>query len=269
MSNRSGGGVPRDYTADVSRSIVSGVVRVNALSTRTIATAFGSLSAGQDIWPGVNDQMTFATADESWEVVSSSPNDVLGGSGAEAVVLTILNFAYAEIAPFTVNLNGTTPVVLPNGAAYAWLNGAAAIRINSTPQRVKNQGDITIRVTGGAADNTKTRGVIPAFTGNLSNAVYTVPIGKTLEVFSMEAKILQSGLTGTPRGADFRLNFRNPNGGTTAPKAMTCTDQAPFTLRADTKIRVAQRFNFISQCVSTSNNGMTVSIDWEGHLYNN
>jgi len=267
--SRSGGGVERDYTADVSRNIVGGVLRVNALSTRTIATAFASLSAGQDVWPGVNSELTFATANESWEVASTSPNDILGGSGAETVTLTILDFAYGEITPFTVSLNGTTPVVLPNGAAYAWLNGAITGRTNSFAQRVKNQGDIIIRVTGGAADNTKTRGVIPAFTSNLASAVYTVPINKTLEIFSMEAKILQSGLTGTPRGADFRLNFRNPNGSTSAPKSINCTDLQPFTLRADTKIRVAQRFSFISQCVGTSNNGMTVSMDWEGHLYNN
>ena len=269
MAARSGGGIARDYTADVSRQIVSGVVRVNALSTRTIATAFAGLSTGQDIWPGVNAEMTFATADESWEIVSTSADDTVGGIGAETCTITPLNFAYGEITPFTTNLNGTTPVVLPNGAAYAWLNGAVTGRTNSFAQRVKNHGDIIIRVAGSAGDNTKVRGVIPAYTGNLSNSVYTVPINKTLEIFSMEAKILSSGLTGTPRGADFRLNFRNPNGSTSAPKAITCTDETPFTLRADTKIRVAQRFNFISQCVGISNNNMTVSMDWEGHLYNN
>jgi len=267
--SRSGGGIERDFTADVSRNIVSGVTRVNALCTRSIATAFSSLSAAQDIWAGVNNEMTFPTADESWEMVSSSANDTVGGSGSETVTFTILNFAYAEIAAFTVNLNGTTPVTLPNAAAYAWLNGATTGRITSAAQRAKNQGDITIRVTGSAGDNTKVRGIIPAFTGNLSNAVYTVPIGKTLEIFSMEAKILSSGLTGTPRGADFRLNFRNPNGSVSAPKAITCTDMGPFTLRAETKIRVGQRFNFIPQCVGTSNNAMIVSMDWEGHLYTN
>src|ERR1044071_8594902 len=117
--SRSGGGIERDYDADVSRSLVSGVSRVAALCTRSIATAFNSLSAGQDIWGGVNNEMTFPTANESWEVVSSSANDTVGGSGSETVTFTILDFAYAEIATFTVNLNGTTPVILPNGISSA------------------------------------------------------------------------------------------------------------------------------------------------------
>lgn len=258
----------RDYNADVSRGVVTGVTRVNGLSTRSIATAFASLSAAQDVWPGVNAEMTFPTANEAWEIFCANAGDVLGGAGAESITFTILDFAYAEIATFTVQLTGAT-TQMPNGAAYAWLNGSVCGRVNASAQRVKNLGDITIRVSGSAGDPAKVRGVIPAATGNLASAVYTVPIGKTLEIFSMESKILSSGLTGNPRGADFRLNFRNPNGSVTAPKPITCTDQAPFTLRAETKIRVAQRFNFISQCVGTTNNNMVVSMDWEGHLYQN
>jgi len=265
MSSRSGGDVERDLQSDVSRGLVSGVSRVAVLSQRSIATAFNSLSAAQDVWPiaGVA-EMVLPTANESWEILSSSALDALGNTGAEAVSITALDSGYNELAVFTVNLNGTTPVTLPNGATYYRLNGAAITGVNAVQTRRKNQGDITIRVVGGGA----IRGIILAFTGGLAQAVYTVPINKTLEIFSIEIQCLNSG-GGTARGADFRLNFRNPNGVTTAPRQIDTTDVQPYALDAKTRIRVASRFDFIIQCVYTSNNTMTVGIAWEGNQFIN
>lgn len=264
MTGRSGGGVERDFASDVIRGTATGIARVAAISQRAINPAFSSLSAAQDVWPGPVAEMVLPTANESWEIVSSSALDTVGGAGAEAIAITALDSTRAELAVFVVNLNGTTPVTLPNGATYFRLNGAALSGINSVGTRRKNQGDITIRVAGVGA----VRGIIPAFTAALAQAIYTVPTGKTLSIYSIECQLLGSG-GGTPRGADFRLNFRNPNGVTTAPRAIGTTDTQPYALDAQTRIRVNAGFDFIIQCTYTSVNNVTVGVAWEAHLYNN
>lgn len=263
MTGRSGGGIERDFAADVSRGTVSGIIRVAAISQRTITTAFNSLSAPQDVWPGATSEVVLPTANESWQVRSTSALDAAGNTGAEAVSITALDSGYNELAVVTVNLNGTTPVAIPGGATYYRLNAAAISGINAVQTRRKNQGDIIIETAAAVP-----RGIILAFTGSLAQAMYTVPINKTLEISSFEIQLLNSG-GGTPRGADFRLNFRNPNGVTTAPRQIDTTDAQPYALDAKTRIRVASRFDFIPQCVYTSNNNITVGVAWEGMLYNN
>lgn len=264
MTGRSGGGVERDFASDVIRGTATGIARVAAISQRLINPAFSSLSAAQDVWPGPTAEMVLPTANESWEIVSSSAADTVGGAGAEAVLITPLDSNRTELTPFTQNLSGTTPITLPAGAAYFRLNGMVPIGINSVGTRRKNQGDITVRVAGGGA----VRGIMPAFTGALAQAIYTVPAAKTLSIYSIECQLLGSG-GGTPRGADFRLNFRNPNGSTSAPRAIGTTDTQPYALDAQTRIRVAAGFDFIIQCTYTSVNNITVGIAWEAHLYNN
>src|SRR6478736_3560512 len=103
MTGRSGGGIERDFAADVSRGVVSGIVRVAAISQRTIATAFNSLTAPQDVWPGNTIEMVLPTANESWQIRSTSALDAAGNTGAEAVAITALDSGYNELAVFTVN----------------------------------------------------------------------------------------------------------------------------------------------------------------------
>jgi hypothetical protein len=264
MVGRSGGGVERDYGTDANSGLIPGVVSAFALGTRTIATAFNSIAAPQDVWPGPTAEMVLPIADESWEVVSSSAADTLGGAGAEAVLIAALDSNRNELAIITQNLNGTTPVVLPGGATYFRLNAAAVAGVNSVGTRRRNQGDITIRVAGGGA----VRGVMPAFTCALAQAIYTVPSGKYLSLYSIECQVLGS-VGGTTRGADFRLSFRNPNGVTWSPHAIGTTDMQPYVLSPQLRIRVNAGFDFIIQCTYASANNLTVGIAWEGTLSNN
>lgn len=256
-----------DQAAQVLLGRVSGVTRVSLFSYRAIGAQLNSISAGKDIWGGVDDTMTFATANESWEIVSTSALDVVGSSGAEAVQITPLSFSYVQIPAFNVNLNGQTPVVLPSGAAYGWLNSAVTVGINNAAQRRRNQGDLIIRVAGSAGDNTKVRGIIPAFQGGLTQAIYTAPVNATTLIRSLECQILSSAGGGNTRGADFLIMFRNPNGNITAPRRIGTTDVQPYPLDARTWIRVPSRTTFIVQCIYTSAANMTVSVSYEAHTY--
>jgi len=253
----------RDLETDTTTGKVSGTNRVALISARTIATAFSGLASGQDVWPGPTAEYALPTAGESWEIFCANAGDTVGGAGAETVILTILDTAYNPFATFSVNLNGGT-VAVPGGAVNFRLNTAVIGGINATGGRRRNLGDITIRVAGGGA----VRGIIPALSGTLQQAIYTVPAGRTLTVDNIEAQILTSG-GGVTRGADFLLLFRNPNGTTTAPRMIGTTDVRPYVLEAKTKIRVAEKFDFIQQCIYTSNNTMKVGISWEGDLNTN
>ena len=64
----------------------------------------------QDIW-GVAANFVYPTANETWEVVSSSTDDTLLGSGAQTLTLISLEEDYIEKVT-TIELNGTTPVII-------------------------------------------------------------------------------------------------------------------------------------------------------------
>ena len=268
MSNRSGGGIERIVEADISRGVYSGAVtRVAQIGSRTIATAFSGIAAGQDIWPGTATEITLASAGESWEIVCTNANDTLGGTGAETVSFTPLDSAYNPLPPVTVTLNGGTTAV-PNGAVNLRINAAACGAVNPSAGRRRNLGDIRIQVAGGGGAANTIRGIIPAYVGNLRQACYTVAAGFTLEIPSLELQLLSSG-GGTPRGADGLLLFRASNGNVTAPRPIGTTDGQPYALEARTMIRVNEKFDFIGQCIYTSNNNIQVGFSWEGWLYRN
>jgi hypothetical protein len=253
----------RDLETDTTIGKIPGTGRVALISSRLIATAFSGLASGQDVWPGPTPEYALPTAGESWEIVCSNAGDTVGGAGAETVTLTILDTAYNPLATLVVNLNGGT-VAVPGGAVNFRLNDARTGAINATGGRRRPLGDITIRQVGTGT----VRGIIPALSGTLQQAVYTVPAGRTLTVDNIEAQLLSSG-GGTTRGADFLLLFRAPNGSTTAPRMIGTTDARPYVLEAKTKIRVAEKFDFIQQCIYTSHNNIRVGISWEGDLNTN
>lgn len=265
--NRSGGGLERDFSSDVSRGVYSSsLMRVALIGTRMVAAALpGNLATAQDVWPGAAAEYSFASAAEAWEVVSSSAADTVGGAGAETVILMALDSAWNMIDLFSVNLNGTTPVQLPGGARYFRFNGAGIGGITNATGRRRNQGDITIRVSGGGA----VRGIIPALVGVTRQAIYTVPAGYTLELFTFGVQILSSSGGGMTRGADFLLTFRGQNGVTMSPLPIGCTDAQPVYINLQTRVRIGEKFDFIPQVVYTSTNNMTVNATWEGHLYKN
>lgn len=263
---RSGAGSGRDFSADVILGgRISGVSRVAALGVRSIAVAFSSLSLPQDVWPGAAAIFPLPSSAVSLEVLSSSASDSVAGIGAQVVAFDTLDANYAQIAQFSVQLNGTTPVALPNGAAYLRINAARTGLVTpNTSARQKNIGDITIRDAGGGT----IRAVIPASIGTLQQCIYTPPAGSTLVIQSLECAILSSA-GGVSRGADFLLTFRGQDGSAPSPRRLGCTDIQPYRLDTSTDIRVAEKTDFIGSCIYTSSNNMTVGMSFEGHLYKN
>lgn len=264
MLHGSNGSV-RDFSADVLLGRVNGVSRVAALGVRTIATAFASITSSQDVWPGAASVFPLPSTAVALEVLSSSALDTAAGAGAQQVTFDTLDANYIQIASFAVQLNGVTPVQLPNGAVYLRINGARTGLVTpNTAARQKNAGDITVRDTGGGT----VRALIPASIGVLQQSVYTVPAGSTGLIQSIECQILSSA-GGTARGADFLLNFRNSDGSASSPRRIGCTDTQPYRLEASTQIRLLEKVDFIGSCIYTSNNTMTVGFSYEAHIYKN
>lgn len=262
---RSGAGSGRDLSAYIIMGRLPGVTRVAALGVRGIATAFDSLASPQDVWPGAASVFPLPSAAVSLEVLSSSTSDTAAGVGAQQVTFDTLDANYAPIAQFSVQLNGTTPVTLPNGAVYLRINAARTGMVTpSTSARQKNIGDITIRDAGGGT----IRAIIPANVGTLQQCIYTPPAGFTFIMHSLECAILTSA-GGVSRGADFLLTFRTPDGSAPSPRRLGCTDVQPYRLDTSTYIRVPEKTDFIGSCIYTSSNNMTVGMSFEGHLYKN
>jgi hypothetical protein len=64
----------------------------------------------KDIWGGASN-MVFPTANETWQVRSTSADDTLGGTGSQFVTINYLDSDYIRKS-ITVQMNGLTPVTL-------------------------------------------------------------------------------------------------------------------------------------------------------------
>ena len=130
----------------------------------------------QDVWGG-SGNIVLPTAAESWEIVSSSANDAAAGTGARTVTINTLDANYDAQSPVTVTLNGTTAVAISGThfRAHEFGAGGGAFVASVGTVRGSNEGDLTIRVSGGGA----TRMVIPAGVGANEDSIVTVPNGFT------------------------------------------------------------------------------------------
>lgn len=156
--------VAKDYQTEVALGNITGSV------SKSIVMYNPSVSTSLvDIWGG-GGNLSYPTAGETWEVLSSSANDTTAGSGAQSIIVNSLTTDYIQQTE-VVALNGTTPVVLSN--THFRPDGAVAL---PTGAGQENAGDITIRVSGGGA----TRQFIPAGFGASQDTHFTVPAGKTL-----------------------------------------------------------------------------------------
>lgn len=128
----------------------------------------------EDIW--VNGGLIpVPAAPESWEILSSSANDTLAGTGARSVVITTLDVDYNEVVQ-VVTLNGVTPVAL--AGTHIRINSAVVATVGSGGV---NEGTLTIRVAGAGA----TRGVVTTPEGVLNQAKFTVPNGFHFNLMSL------------------------------------------------------------------------------------
>ena len=156
---------PKDYFIELALGNIPGQTGRGEVSMTGIATDAGYTA----IWGGLAD-MVFPTANETWELVSLSPNDTLTGTGARTVLVNYLDFDYVEQTA-TVNLNGTTGVQV----ATDCYRPSSMVVISSGSSKF-NQGLITLQVAGGG----NPRGFIsPTFSAS-EDTYISVPAGKTL-----------------------------------------------------------------------------------------
>jgi len=117
----------------------------------------------------------FPSSAIQFNVISSSAQDGVGGTGIRTLIIEGLDANYAEISE-TITMNGTTNVTTTK--SYLRINACYAVTAGSSESAV---GTITIKNTAG----TVTYSAIQIGTTVCRSLVYTVPAGKTLYLTSV------------------------------------------------------------------------------------
>ena len=129
---------PRDFLIEVAKGNIPGhSVRGLVMRSKNITDVDFI-----DIWGGAANFIP-PTANETWEILSSNVDDTLLGTGARTVLVNYLDDSYARRS-LVVNLDGTNAVTLNSDMFRP--DGAVVISSGSDK---RNEGDITIQVSGG------------------------------------------------------------------------------------------------------------------------
>lgn len=219
-----------DFLIQVAKGDVEGHSIVTLQGTNeSVGTVF------EDIWD-IGGVMTLPTAGETWEVVSSSPNDTSAGTGARTIAVQSLTTDYIEQVQ-VASLSGTTAVTIPG----THFRPRLIVTPTSGSSNV-NEGNITLRVAGGGA----TRGYISIGNGISFSSHYTVPSGK--RAFSVGF----SGFTSKGDDATIRaeITASTPNATTVSggsflvyQNSITIPQRAPFAAaeKTDYKLQAKSR----------------------------
>ena len=155
-----------EHRMEVAKGNIAGHTQQNIV----MRSLFIDNTGFKDIW-GVDGDLVYPTAAETWEVVSDNAADTSAGAGARQVVVTYLDDSYVEQTKI-VSMNGTTPVTL-NADHF---RPRSVVVIDSDPAVGHNVGTITVRSTGGG---TPTRNIIEATFSASQDTSYTVPAGRS------------------------------------------------------------------------------------------
>jgi len=110
-------------------------------------------------------------AAEEWEIVSTSPDDKVGGPGTGKVLVGRLIDGWVGAPDVIATVTGTTPNLIPGGA----INFRPKQALILTPDGGKNVGDIIIRVAGGGAERLK----IKVGEGVTKSSLVSIEVGFT------------------------------------------------------------------------------------------
>jgi hypothetical protein len=163
----------------LARLCVPGMDRISQFG---LNMEISNSSSPEDLW-SAGGVYLWPTAASQWEIVSSSPLDTAAGTGARRVNFAGLNSSYDAMAAVNVSLAGTTPVAIPGGPYFRFLQ----MQINDAGSLRRNQGTITVRPAGGGS----TLGTIPAGRGRDKASMYTVPAGRTLYITEIALILVQ------------------------------------------------------------------------------
>lgn len=155
--------IPRLFPLEVSKRKIAGIELVGIASANPkVGLVFTDVSDFGDL-------VGFTTP-ETWEVVSSEPNDTSAGSGAREVEVVSLDTSFNE-QKVIATLNGTTPVILSGTHRKT-----RSINVIDSGSSETNEGTITVRPSGGG----NTRLQIQPELSNSFSSHFTVPAGKTV-----------------------------------------------------------------------------------------
>lgn len=168
-----------------SLGIVEGVEHVNVFGRNTdidIATA------PEDIW-GRGGLWVPPTTPQVHTIVSTSTNDVFGGTGARQVTLFGLDENYDRVSE-TINISGTTPVASVN--QYAIIDKMWSTTVGSLGY---NEGAISATASGDAVVTAE----IDAQLNESAMAIYGVPRNTTflMNDFFASLNVVANKVTGT------------------------------------------------------------------------
>lgn len=175
------------FTGNMQGVSIASVIGVNP-DIDTLSTPEAVIAPG-----GV---YTFLSAAASFEVVSDSTQDAVGGTGASAVRLDLLDANWGPV-PVTVPLTGTTPSPV-SGGPYIRGNDmriSGAVGSNET-----NVGNITLRVAGGGS----TVSYMLAGKGRAQQAIYSVPANRM--AFAGHTKV---GIIRAKQSADAEVELQS------------------------------------------------------------
>lgn len=130
----------------------------------------------QDVW-GSDSVFSLPTTNESYEVVSTSANDTVLGTGARSVYVESLG-ADGLIQSQVVQLNGTTPVQLTGLHSFPRMMYV----IDSSLTSRANLGQLTLRVSGGGA----IRSVMRPMESMSHDSIYRVPADREFHITDLD-----------------------------------------------------------------------------------
>lgn len=231
------------------------------------------LGTPADCWGGVGLFNYPPLGGVAMQVRSTSPNDIVGGTGLRTLALTSLNPSYNAISGLgAIPMNGTTPVLLSSVTAAAALiqanNGMRGITAGSLGT---NDGDIILEAAG--APGGTMYGIIKARVGTANQAPYVVPAGFTLAVPSLFFNVNSPG-GGNTKFAQVRTWFRfftgNDDGCAIQPLVVGTNNGNPYLHRADdAPIMLPEKTQFSLRVSIVSDNATAVTAAWNGFLRKN
>lgn len=141
------------------QGVTQGIIAARAINIQTVNPPL-TVGAG-------NVLQLFASANESWEIVSSNAADAAAGTGARTVLVQYLDDAYVQQQAL-ITLNGVTPV-----AVAANCFRAQSIQVVTAGSGQTNAGTLTLRVAGAGA----TRAIVTIASSSSRIGSFTTPAG--------------------------------------------------------------------------------------------
>lgn len=213
----------------------------------------------EDLW-AVGGAYVFPSAEMGMEVVSDSALDTSDGTGARTVKIWYLDDTFAEKTE-VITLNGVTPVATVATDIYR----VNYFRVETAGSGGKAAGNIDIR----HLSDTPIYSRIPATLTRARNAIFTVPLGKTLFITQITYSIGSSvgGVFGTFSMRATYCEFDCVRCTLFYPFSEIGVEQGPFTITYVVPMKFTEGVDIrvVAKGDSAAANG-TATVQYRGYL---